>query len=133
MSRKRSKYIGAFDYTDKTVVVLSRTSGGISIISFASESGAPAGTASTSFTLVFSLATEIIKKVLERTKNKKKKHNKIFMVAKSNLNSIEALISEELIDLDISHENLKQLLTKKMNMKEWKKILNRWKVVMNYV
>ena len=133
MSRKRSKYIGAFDYTDKTVVVLSRTSGGISIIFFASESGAPAGTASTSFTLVFSLATEIIKKVLERTKNKKKKHNKILMVAKSNLNSIEALISEELIDLDISHENLKQLLTKKMNMKEWKKILNRWKVVMNYV
>ena len=55
------------------------------------------------------------------------------MVAKGNLNSIEALISEELIDLDISHENLKQLLTKKKNMKEWKKILNWWKVVMNYV
>ena len=40
------------------------------------------------------------------------------MVAKGNLNSIEALISEELIDLDISRENLKQLLTKKKNVEE---------------
>ena len=32
MSEKLSKYIAAFDYVDKTLIVLSATSGGISII-----------------------------------------------------------------------------------------------------
>ena len=61
MSKKLNKYIAAFDYIDKTLIVLSATSGGISIISFTSVIGVPAGLASVSFTLVFSLATGIIK------------------------------------------------------------------------
>ena len=36
MSKNLSKYIAAFDYIDKTLIVLSGTSGGISIISFTS-------------------------------------------------------------------------------------------------
>ena len=36
--------------------------------------------------------------------NKTKKHNKIFMLVKSKLNSIETLISPELIGLEISHQ-----------------------------
>ena len=36
MSKKISKYIAAFDYIDKTLIVLSATSGGIKIISFTS-------------------------------------------------------------------------------------------------
>ena len=36
----------------------------------------------------------------------KKKHDQLHMLAKSKLNSIETLISQVLIDLDISHENL---------------------------
>ena len=57
MSKKLSNYIAAFDYIDKTLIVLYATSGGISSISFASVTGIPAGLASASFTLVFSLAT----------------------------------------------------------------------------
>ena len=53
MSKKLSKYIAAFDYIDKTLIVLSATSGGINIISFTSVIGIPAGLASASFTLVF--------------------------------------------------------------------------------
>ena len=49
MSKKHIKYTVAFDYFDKTLIVLSATSGGISIISFASVIGAPAGIASASF------------------------------------------------------------------------------------
>ena len=89
MSKKLSKYIAAFDYTDKTLIVLSATSGGISIVSFTSVIGIPAGIASASFTLIFSLATGIIKKPLKVTIKKKKKHNKIVMIAKSKLNGIE--------------------------------------------
>ena len=62
ISKKLSKCIAAFDYIDKTLIVLSATSGGISIISFTSAIGIPAGIASASFTFVFSLATGIIKK-----------------------------------------------------------------------
>ena len=59
MSKKLSKYIVAFDYIDKTLIILSATSEGISIISFTSVIGIPAGIASASFTLVFSLTTGI--------------------------------------------------------------------------
>ena len=71
MSRKLSKYIAAFDYIDKTLTALSAASGGISIISFTSVIGIPAGIASASFTLIFSLTTGIIKKLLKVTINKK--------------------------------------------------------------
>ena len=57
MSKKLSKYISAFDYFDKALIVLSATSRGISIISFTSVIGVPAGIASASFSLVFSLTT----------------------------------------------------------------------------
>ena len=43
--------------------------------------------------LYFTLTTGMIKKLLELTRNKKKKHNKIVMLAKSKLNSIETLTS----------------------------------------
>ena len=79
-------------------------SGGVSICSFRSVVGAPVGIANASFTLSFSLTTGIIKKLLSMTRNKKKKHDKILILAKSKLNSIETLVSQALIDMEISHE-----------------------------
>ena len=73
-------------------------------ISFTSAVGAPAGIASASFTLIFSLTTGIIKKLLSITRNKRKKHDKIIILAKSKLNSIETVISQALIDMKISHK-----------------------------
>ena len=52
-SKKLSKYVVAFDYIDKFLIVLGATSGGVSIISFTSVVGAPVGIASASFTLIF--------------------------------------------------------------------------------
>ena len=43
------------------------------------------------------------KKIIESNKEKKKRHNKVVVLAKSKLNSIETLMSQALIDLDISH------------------------------
>ena len=86
-SKKLSKYVAAFDYIDKVLIVLSATSGGVSIISFTSVVGAPVGIASASFTLIFSLTTRIVKKLLSITRNKKKKHDKILMLAKSKIAS----------------------------------------------
>ena len=61
-SKKLSKYVTVSDYIDKILIALSATSGGVSIISFTSVAGAPVGIASASFTLIFSLTIDIIKK-----------------------------------------------------------------------
>ena len=112
-SKKLNKYVTAFDYIDKILIVLSATSSGVSIISFTSIVGAPVGIASASLTLFFSLTTGIVKKLLNITRNKKKKHDKILMLAKSKLNSIETLISQALIDMEISHEKFITILKEK--------------------
>ena len=112
-SKKLSKYATAFDYIDKILIVLSATSSGVCIISSASVVGAPVGIASASFTLIFSLTTGIVKKLLNITRNKKKKHDKILMLAKSKLDSIETLVSQELIDMEISHEEFNAIIRAK--------------------
>ena len=61
----------------------------------------------------FSLTTGIVKKLLNITRNKKKKHDKILMLAKSKLNSIETLVSQALIDMEISHEEFITILKAK--------------------
>ena len=113
----------AFDYIDKILIVLGATSGGLSIISFTSVVGAPVGIASASFTLIFSLTTGIVKKLLSITRNKKKKHDKILMLAKSKLNSIETLISQALIDMEISHEEFITILKEKDKYEKMKENL----------
>ena len=95
------------------MILLSATSGGVSIISFTSIALAPVGMAYASVTLIFSLTTGIVKKLLNITRNKKKKHNKILMLAKSKLNSIESLISQALNDMEISHKEFITILNEK--------------------
>ena len=118
--KKLSKYVTTFDYIDKILIVLSATSSGVSIISFTSIIGAPVGITSASFTLIFSLTRGIIKKLLSITRNKKKKHDKILMLAKSKLDSIETLVSQALIDIEISHEELNMILKEKEKCEKMK-------------
>ena len=72
-SKKLSKYVAAFDYIDKILIVSSATSGGVCIILSVSAVGPPVGIAGANFTLIFSLTTRIIKKLLN-IRSKKKKH-----------------------------------------------------------
>ena len=111
--KKLNKYVTIFNYIDKILIVLCATSGGVSIISFSSVMGVPAGIASATFTLIFSLATGIVKKLLDITKKKKKKHDNILMLAKSRFNSIDTLTFQALIDMDISHEEFITILKEK--------------------
>ena len=122
-SKKLSKHVTAFDYTDKILIALSSTSSGVCIISSGSVVGAPVRIASASFTLIFSLSTGIIKKLLSITRNKKKKHDKILMLAKSKLDSIENLISQALIDVEISHEEFHAIIREKQKYERMKQNL----------
>ena len=71
-SKILNKYVAVFDYIDQALIVLSATSGGVSIILFTTIAGAPVGIASASFTLFFSLSTGIVKKLLNITRKKEK-------------------------------------------------------------
>ena len=122
MSKKLSKYIAAFDYFDKALIVLSGTSGVISITSFTSITAVPVGIASASFNLVFFLTTGIVKKLLKITRNKKKKSNNILMLAKVKLNSFETLISLALIDLQISQDEFRTIINEGENYRRLRKI-----------
>ena len=102
------------------MIVLSVASGSVSIASFTRVIGIPVGIVSTSLSLAFSLCTGLVKKLLKATKNKKKKHNKIVMLARSKLNSIESKISEALINNQISHEDFMTIINEERNYRELK-------------
>ena len=81
MSKNLSKYIASFEFFDKSLIVLSVATGSISITPFAAVIGAPAGMISASCSIAFSITTGFVKKFLKTTRNKKKTHNKIVMLA----------------------------------------------------
>ena len=120
MSKRLSKYIASFDYFDKSLIVLSVTTGSISIASFATVIGAPVGMMSASCSLAFSITTGFVKKFLKTIRNKKKKHNKIVMLARSKLNSMESKISEALINNEISHEDFMTIINEEKKYRELK-------------
>ena len=121
----------AFNYFGKYLIVSSATTGRVSIISFVNVIGAPADIARTSFTLVFSLTTGILKWLLEKTRNKQEKHNKTVVLAKIKLNSIETLISQELVDLEIIPQEFKTSGNEKEKNEKLKENIEWRKVVMN--
>ena len=123
--KKLNKYITIFKYIDKILIILSATCGGVSIISFTTIVGVLVGISRASFILIFSIAKGIIILLLKITRNKKKKHDNILMLAKSKLNSIEILISKALNDMEISHEEFTIILNEKDKYDKMKyKIIN---------
>ena len=73
---------------------------------------------SASCSLAFSNTTGFVKKLLKTIRNKKKKRNKIVMLARSKLNSIESKISEALINNEISHEDFMTILNEEKQYRE---------------
>ena len=71
LSKRASKYITAFDYFDKSLIVFFSINGGVSIASFASVIDVPVGIVSASFSSIFSLPMGIAKKLSKTTQNKK--------------------------------------------------------------
>ena len=109
--KKLNKYLVSFDYLDTTFITLSASLGTVSIASYASVVGIPAGITSASLTLVFTIGTGISKSLLKLTKKRKKKHNKTIVLAKNKLNTIDTLLSSALNDSEISHEEFTNIIT----------------------
>ena len=118
--KKISKYIVTFDYADKLFITLSASFGALSIASHATVIGIPVGIAGASLTLIFTLTTGVVKKLLNITRKKKNKHNKIIALARNRLNIIETLISKALTDFDISNEEFSKIIYDKNNYEQMK-------------
>ena len=86
--KKLNKYLVSFDYLDKIFITLSASFGTLSIASYASVVGIPAGITGASLTLVFTIGTGISKSLLKLTKKRKKRHNKIIALAKNKIRLI---------------------------------------------
>ena len=105
-----NKYLVSFDYLDKIFIALSASFGTLSVASYASVVGTPAGIAGYSLTLIFTIGTGISKSLLKLTKKRKKKNNKIILLAKNKLNMIDTLLSSALNDSEISHEEFTNII-----------------------
>ena len=108
--KKISKYIVAFDYADKLFITLSASFGTLSIASYAKVVRIPVGIAGASLTLIFTITTGVVKTLLNITRKKKKKHNKIITLARSKLNIIENLISQALVYFEITHKEFSKII-----------------------
>ena len=71
-----------------------------------------------SLTVIFTETTGIVRKLLNITRKKKKKHNKIITLARNELNIIENLIYQSLTDFDISHEEFSKIIYEKNNYEQ---------------
>ena len=115
--KKLNKYLVSFDYLDKIFITLSASFGTLSIASHATVVGTAVGIAGSSLTLIFTIGTSINKSLLQLTKKRKKKQDKIITLAKSKLNTIETLWSSALNYFKISHEEYTSIVTEKKYMK----------------
>ena len=75
--KKLNKYLVSFDYLNKIFITLSASFGTLSIA------------LGSSLTLVFTIGTGTSKSLLKLTKKRKRKHNKIIVLAKNKLNMID--------------------------------------------
>ena len=92
------------NYTEYILILTSAVSGCISVSFFASLLGIPIEITSSAIRLKTCVTTAGTKMYMSMIKKRKKKHNKIVLLAKSKLNSIEVLISKALIDSNIIHD-----------------------------
>ena len=109
--KKLNKYLVTLDYLDRIFITLSASFGTIGVASHATVVGIPVGIASASLTLIFTISTGLNKSLLQITKKRKNKHNKIITLAKNKLNMIDTLLSSALNDSEISHKEFSNIIT----------------------
>ena len=117
MSKTHQKVCTVLNYINHSLVSNSTITGCVSITLV----GISIGIASSTIGLKICVITAGIKKYKSIIKKKRRKNNKIVLLAKSKLNSIEVLIFETLTDLNISQDEfllINNVLKELYDMKE---------------
>ena len=99
MSKNHKKVCRVLNDIDHLFIVISTITGCVSISAFAIV------IASSKIGLKICAISAGIKKYQSNIKKKKKKHDKIVLLAKSKLNIIEVIIYKALVDLNISYDD----------------------------
>ena len=120
LSEKHKKVCTTLNYIEHFLILASTIAGCGSISTFASLIGIPIEISSSAIGLKICAITAGIKKCKSIIKKKKKKHDRIVLLAKSKLNSIEVLNSKTLIDSVISHDEFALIIMWKNNKEEIK-------------
>ena len=121
MSRKLKKVCTTLNYIEHFLILASGITGCILISDFTSLLGIHVGIKSSAIELKICVIAAGIKKYKSIIKKKKKKLDKIVLLAKSKLNSIEVSLSQALIDSGISHDesvSINNMLKEYDNLKE---------------
>ena len=121
MSKKHKKVCTTLNYIEHFLILASTITGCISISAFASLLGIPIGNMSSAIGLKICEIAAGIKKY--ESIIKKKKHDKIVLLAKSKLNSIEVLISKALIDSVIIYDEFVLINNVQKEYEEMKKVI----------
>ena len=108
MSEKYKKTYKYLNYVEHLLILSSAITGCVSISSFASLVFVRVGITSSAVGIKICAITAGIKKYKSIIKKKKKKHDKIVLLGKDKLNTIEVLISKAIIDLYFIHDELFQ-------------------------
>ena len=112
LTNKLSKYLTIFDYSNKILTVVLTVFSETNIFSNIKNKQS-LGLVTSAFSLLFSLSFGIIIKLQQETKLRKKKHNKLFYLAKNKLDCIELLISNSIKDGIIDHDEFLEILKEK--------------------
>ena len=122
MSKKHKKVCRVLNYIDHSLIVISSITGCVSISGFASLVGILIRTTSSAIVIKICVIVGGVKKYKSINKKiKKTKHDEIVLLAKSELNNMEILISKDLIDSSISHDEfilVNNILKEFYDMKE---------------
>ena len=113
--RRLSKYITGLYCADKILTGFLTKFSRVNIFSHIKDKKI-SGLVTSIFSLISCISIGIIKKL--------KKHNKIFYFGKNKADSVEMLISQAIIDLDISHEGFKTIINEKKDYDSQKNIIN---------
>ena len=103
LTSKLSKYLTGLDYADKILTVFLTVFSGTNIFAHVKGEKQLLGLISSILSLLFCLCSGVVKKLPQETKIRKKKHNKLFYLAKNKLDCVEMLVSKSVMNEIIDH------------------------------
>ena len=105
MVRKKTEKVSTtLSYVENLLILASKVTRCVSFPAFTSLIDVPVGIGSYAATIKVCVTNAGIKKYKSIIKKMKKKHYKIVLLEKGNLNAIEVLISKALINSYLNHE-----------------------------
>ena len=113
LKSKLSKYLTGFDYADKILTIFLFVFSGTNIFAHVKEEKQLLGLINSVFSLLFCLSSNVIKKLQQDTKRKKKKRNKLLYLAKNKLDCVEMLVSKSVMDGTIDHNEFTAIIKEK--------------------